>query len=211
MTTEPNEGDLHTEALIAFHDALTSVEDVAKSETADTGKYTYSYASLSAILEEVKRACEMHGLALTQTPTMTEGMLAVYTKLIHKNGGEVNFDPIMLRLPAEAQPFGSALTYLRRYSLMTIFAISTEDDDGKAATQAARAPEEYGGYRSGAEQKVREMLSELDPEKGAETKEEFRKAFGCGLSELPVNRHGDALTWLTRRMTDPPELASGTP
>jgi hypothetical protein len=39
----------------------------------------------------------------------------------------------------DAQGYGSALTYARRYSLMTAFGICPEDDDGNAAKPADKA------------------------------------------------------------------------
>jgi hypothetical protein len=39
----------------------------------------------------------------------------------------------------DAQGFGSALTYCRRYSLMAAFGVPAEDDDGNAAVQSKPA------------------------------------------------------------------------
>src|SRR5690606_28798520 len=47
-----------------------------------------------------------------------------------------------LHVPAskqDPQGYGSALTYARRYSLMTACGIAPEDDDGNAATKAPAA------------------------------------------------------------------------
>lgn len=198
--TAPDAWQLQVEAQLAFHDALGAIEPVRKTQTADTGKYKYSYADLGDVLDECKRACLLHGLALTQWPTAVDGMLALSTRLIHKNGGTVDFDPIMLPLPREAQPFGSALTYLRRYALLAIFGIAPEDDDGHAATQAARAPDQFGGYRSGAEERIHAKFTELDQDDQREARklvqQKFRESFGCGLSDLPLSRHGDALEFV---------------
>lgn len=200
---------LMLEAQLAFHGALGAVEDIAKTQVADTGKYTYKFAGLPEVLEEVKRACQMFGLAITQTPTANEGMLEVCTKLIHKNGGEVNFDPIRLPLPKEAQPFGSALTYLRRYSLLTIFAIATEDDDGKAATVAAQT---QPGRRTEAERLIRESMATMDDKMRSAFAETFKGQFGSNLTDLPASRHGDALTftreWVKGYQVDEPKVAA---
>lgn len=40
-------------------------------------------------------------------------------------------DPNAKRKPTVSQQYGSALTYARRYSLLTAFALATEDDDGR--------------------------------------------------------------------------------
>jgi hypothetical protein len=59
----------------------------------------------------------------------------VETTFIHESG-EV-MESGLFHVPAskhDAMGFGSALTYARRYSLMTACGISSEDDDGVAAS-----------------------------------------------------------------------------
>jgi len=198
------EQDIDAAALLAFRSSLLAVEVVYKSQTADTGKYKYTYANLGDVLEEVKRVCEMFNLAITQTATALDGHLVLQTALIHESGGVYEPAPIMLPLPREAQALGSAITYLRRYSLVTIFGIPVEDDDGKAASQAERAPDQYGGYRSGAEERIHAEFSKLaqdgEDEVGKELRLRFRIVFGTGLSELPVSRHGEALEWVLKEI-----------
>lgn len=193
------------EALIAFALALNAIENIAKTQTADTGKYTYRYADLGDVLDECKRACQMFELAITQNPSMSaDGHLSVSTTLIHYRTGQwLTFPPLMMKMPNDAQAVGSALTYMRRYALLTVFGIAPEDDDGRAATQSARAPEQFGGYRSGAEQRIHEVIKALPQEQGKALRDSFRQQFGA-LSDLPVSKHGDALTWVLA--WSPPDL-----
>jgi hypothetical protein len=179
-------------ALLAFRGALASVESVAKTEEADAGKFTIRYASLNAVLRECLRACELHKLQISQEPTIHDGLFAVRTTAIHEDGSMVIFDPMCLPLPKEAQALGSATTYLRRYSLVSIFGIPVEDDDGKAATVAAQA---QPGRRTEAERMIRESIAQMDEDIRKEFTAAFRDQFGVGLSDLPANKHGDALTW----------------
>lgn len=201
------------EALIAFANALNAIENIAKTQTADTGKYTYRYADLGDVLDEVKRCAQMFKLAVTQNGSVTNGLLAVSTTLIHYETGQwLTFPAMMMKLPGDAQALGSALTYLRRYSLLTIFGIAPEDDDGRAATQSERTQQATDGNRSEAERMIRNTLSNLDGETRRLLIEDFRSTFGMGLSDLPVPKHGDALTWV-RTWTPPqpePETAEGS-
>lgn len=182
--------------ILAFANALNATENIAKTQTADTGKYTYRYADLGDVLDEVKRACQMFGLSVFQTPTYTDDKLEIVTALIHESGDWMTFPPMGLRLPNDAQAVGSALTYIRRYSLLTIFGIAPEDDDGHAATQAARAPQQNQGYRTPAEQMIHAEMAMLDPVTGKRLRDDFRYHFNVGLTDLPANRHGEALTWV---------------
>lgn len=183
--------------MVRFAQALNAIENVAKTETANTGKYSYSYADLGDVLGECKRVCQMFGLAVSQHASADAGgLLTVGTQLIDCETGESHyFLPLTMKLPSEAQALGSAITYARRYALLTIFGIAPADDDGRAATQAERAPEQYGGYRSGAEQRIHEVIKALPEDHGKALRADFREQFGP-LSELAVPKHGDALTWV---------------
>lgn len=187
--------DRDVEALIAFHNALGAIEAVAKSESADTGRYTIRYASLNAVLEECRRACQLHDLAISQEPCSLGDLFAVRTTLIHKNGGVVRFEPMCLPMPKDAQAIGSATTYLRRYSLVSLFGIPVEDDDGMEATRSVRAPAQHQGSRTAAEREIREIIGLMPNDERTAFMADFREEFGMGLSDLPGSRHGDALTY----------------
>lgn len=51
----------------------------------------------------------------------------------------MEFGPLVLPYGNSPQAAGSAITYARRYALVAALGLATEDDDGAAATQAARA------------------------------------------------------------------------
>jgi hypothetical protein len=188
--------------------ALRDIEGVTKTKTATVQRkdgstgYEYTYATLSDTLYEVKRALGNHKLALLQNAeTGPDGLIYLVTTVMHENGEWVRWNGVGMRLPADPQALGSTLTYLRRYTLTTIFALPVDDDDGQDATRQVRHAQENGGQRSEAEHKIRTMLGEMTPEKRAEVVAEFRERFKCGLSELPVIHHGEALTWLVQYVT----------
>lgn len=192
--------ELDIEARLAFIKALGAIEQVMKSNVADTGKYTYTFADLGDVMEECKRACDLFDLSFTQTPTVIDGHLAVKLEFLHANGGSYERDPLMMQLPKEAQAYGSALTYARRYQLMTVFRIAPEDDDGRAATVAATT---QPGRRTEAERLIRETYGSMDDAMRARFAADFKRQFGTGLADLPANKHGDALTWA--REWQPPD------
>lgn len=186
----------------AFAKALDAIKNVARTQTADTGRYTYRYADLADVLEECKRVCRENGLTITQWPSVHDGHLSVGLMMMHINGGRVTFEPLMMVLPKEAQAYGSALTYARRYQLLTVFGIAPEDDDGREATVAART---QPGQRTEAERMIRERIATMDADERGLFTTAFKAQFGMGLSELPASKHGDALTW-TKEWT-PPDAA----
>lgn len=99
------------------------------------------YADLSACVEAVIDALNKHGIALVQRNVECESGVCVETVFLHESGQTLSSGP--LHVPAakqDAQGYGSAMTYARRYSLMAACGIAPEDDDGNAATKAKPAP-----------------------------------------------------------------------
>ena len=122
----------------AFVAALQGVDDVVRNKRADIQTKTganvrYSYADLDAVLEQVKPVLTANELAIT-TPAASDG---VYAGVMHSSGQWLSFPALEFR-PTQATPQGqgSALTYGRRYSVLGVLNIATEDDDGHAASKA---------------------------------------------------------------------------
>lgn len=102
------------------------------------------YADLSACVEAVIDALNASGIALVQRNVACESGVCIETVFVHESGESLSSGP--LHVPAakqDAQGYGSAQTYARRYSLMAACGIAPEDDDGAAATKAR--PRSAGG------------------------------------------------------------------
>jgi len=99
------------------------------------------YADLSACVEAVIDALNNNDIFLMQpTHECTDGVI-VETIFIHSSGEQISSGK--LHVPAtkhDAQGYGSALTYARRYSLMAACGIAPEDDDGNNASKPKPAP-----------------------------------------------------------------------
>jgi hypothetical protein len=94
------------------------------------------YADLSACVEAVIDALNDNGIAMIQRVSPSDNGVIVETMLIHESGETITNG--QLHVPAtkhDAQGYGSALTYARRYSLMAACGIAPEDDDGNAASK----------------------------------------------------------------------------
>ena len=107
----------------------------------------HKYADLSACVEAVIDALNANGIYLMQRTEATEDSVTVETVFVHESGETIEAGRLTLPvLPSgkrdaegntagkrNAQGFGSALTYARRYSLMAACGIAPEDDDGNGA------------------------------------------------------------------------------
>lgn len=101
------------------------------------------YADLGNVMDACLPALNEAGIAVIQPTGEDDRGRYVDTILIHGETGETLTCRVPLILQKnDMQGFGSAVTYARRYGLMTMAGIAPEDDDGNAA--AAAAPKRDG-------------------------------------------------------------------
>lgn len=98
------------------------------------------YATLASCIEALRPFHE-NGIAVIQPPAIqgAEGV-AVSTLLIHSSGEWIRGDIYMPASKRDAQGFGSALSYARRYCLTATTNLATDDDDGEEAVNARPVP-----------------------------------------------------------------------
>jgi hypothetical protein len=126
-------------------DALAAVQanlpHIRKADKADTGKYTYTYANLTDVSEALLPLLSEHGLAFVAMPTLTDtGGFVLSFELRHVSGDSIEGQwPLPLQGGPQVQ--GSAITYARRYALLAVTGVAPDDDDGRAAQDAATKPQ----------------------------------------------------------------------
>jgi hypothetical protein len=108
---------------------------------ADNPYFGSKYADLAVCIEAVIDALHDNGIALIQHTDQSDKGVIVSTVFMHESGEHMETGSIFVPAAQNSpQAFGSALTYARRYSLMTACGIAPEDDDGNAASKPAPAP-----------------------------------------------------------------------
>lgn len=114
----------------------------AALKTSTNPHFKSKYADLSACVEAVIDALNANGIALMQKTYECNDGVMVETVFLHESGEVI--DCGLLHVPAgkhDAQGYGSALTYARRYSLLAATGMAPEDDDGNHATAVSRLPD----------------------------------------------------------------------
>jgi hypothetical protein len=149
-------------ALVEFQ---KDIPIITKDSTADTGKYSYDYASLDKITPLVFEKLSALDVVYTTAPTVREdGTFVLRAKLIHApSETEIAADYPLGNPNAPAQGIGSAVTYARRYALlaMTGIAPTGDDDDGaKASAETAKAAARPEPVKDSA-QSVRDEMGAL--------------------------------------------------
>jgi hypothetical protein len=130
-----NKSDSIKELALALHKAHTKIKAAIKDSA--NPFFKSKYADLSSVIDAVKQPFSDNGLTFLQGVEGVEGGVAVETMLLHISGEWISSK---LEIPAsknDAQGYGSAITYGRRYGLQAMCGVPAEDDDGNAATASA--------------------------------------------------------------------------
>ena len=138
-----------TTALIAVQGELPKI---VKDKLVQGAKFSYRYVSLDTVMPEALAILNRHGMAITQTVGTGEGGgTTLSTTLLHKSGEWLTDTQPLLLAQEDPQAQGSAITYARRYGLMSALGIVAEDDDDAAAAMpkpsrpaAGQSTEAYG-------------------------------------------------------------------
>lgn len=121
----------------ALHKAQGAIKAALKDST--NPHFRSKYADLSSVIEAVKGPLQANGITFLQGIEDAENGVAVETLLLHISGEWLSST---LKIPAskqDAQGYGSAITYGRRYGLQSMCGVPAEDDDGNAATASTPA------------------------------------------------------------------------
>ena len=99
------------------------------------------YVPLENVVEVIDEAIEGTGLSYSQEATSEGNYISVATHVFHNSGQFISFDPLSLpATKADAQGFGSAVTYAKRHALSAVFGITSDQDDDGNATSGNNAP-----------------------------------------------------------------------
>lgn len=156
------------------------------------------YADLASIWEACRDALTSNGIAVVQmTRATAEEAVIVETRLMHSSGEWIEGELLVPVTKADAQGFGSALTYARRYSLAAAVGVAPEDDDGAAAAAARpTAKQALPGAMNGADvnREALNMMTEEEQDYLRSEAAEIKKLHTAGMSvyDYVESRHFDA-------------------
>lgn len=121
--------------------ALAKAQGEIKVAVKDSANpfFKSKYADLASVVEAIRTAFSKNGLSYVQTVEPCEKEeVRVETLILHSSGQWLSGGILALPVTkADAQGYGSALTYARRYGLSAAAGVAPEDDDGNAAAKAA--------------------------------------------------------------------------
>ena len=156
---------------LALAEALPKLGAALKNK--DNPHFKSKFADLGAVIDAIRPVAEQ-GIWFRQV--LHDGPEGVTIETLYTGFG-ATVSAGTLYMPAakkDAQGFGSALTYARRYALQTAFGLATEDDDGQAAVKTVPIREEKPAYNfpDGPATGITQLK--------AMTRELWREVAGCG-------------------------------
>ena len=133
-----------SESIKELATALAKAQGQIKGAVKDSANpfFKSKYADLASVVEAIRSAFAANGLSYIQSVEPSDkDEVRVETTILHSSGEWIGCGVLALPVSkVDAQGYGSALTYARRYSLSAATGVAPEDDDGNAATVAKPKP-----------------------------------------------------------------------
>ena len=121
------------EKLLAIQEKVSAIKKKEKNPF-----FNSKYADINAILAEIKPLLTKHGLVILQPLSyIAEGgtvIPAIETVINCPETKEQHSWKTPLPQIVDAQKHGGAITYFRRYCIVSFFCLEAEDDDGNTAS-----------------------------------------------------------------------------
>lgn len=133
-----------------------------------------NYADLSAVIEAISKPFADNGLSFTQSPGFDGKNVTVTTRIMHSSGQWIEGTCVLPPTKNDAQGYGSAITYAKRYGLQAMAGIPSADDDGNAAVKhAPDRLEQINAAMTKAE--LTDLWKQMNHEEHEKHKDEFIK------------------------------------
>ena len=183
------------ELFSAFAKAQAEMGDVVKGAANDgfkrDGKAT-RYADLASVVEAIRPALNKHSIAIVQAPAFDGERVSIETRLVHAAGGWMRSTLHLKPSKVDPQGVGSAITYGRRYALLSIAGVAPEDDDGNAASGEGTGGQRFDRQQERREEPadaadVRACFLEIDEEDGPAGLQAWGKANAERIGKLTPN------------------------
>lgn len=122
-----------SETIGKLAEALAKVQGVIEGAKKDSENpfFRSKYADLGAVWDACREQLAVNGLSVAQTNSPSENGVTVDTTLLHNSGEWISGSLFIPVSKADAQAYGSAMTYARRYALAAMIGIYQEDDDAE--------------------------------------------------------------------------------
>ena len=124
-------------ALLAFQREAPELHKTAEGQV---GTRRYKYLGLDEAMQAIRPVLNKHGVIVMQELGEKAGHRWLSTRLEHAETAEFRLSEVPLPDTDDMRALGSAITYARRYSLISMLGlVADEDDDGAKAQRKTPA------------------------------------------------------------------------
>lgn len=122
----------------ALIQARTQISNIAKNRSAKmSATFSYKYSDLAECINSVQQPLLEANIFLTQHVTAIAGIKHLTTSLLHESEQFIEScmpidDMIPKNVDNYSQALGKAITYAKRYALISILGLNSSDDDDDA-------------------------------------------------------------------------------
>lgn len=136
-----------TKALVKFHKkgGVKNIEKDAQANPKSDGKFNYKYSTIGAVINAIREPLAKVNIVITQTTDFVDNRAILITTLRHISGETISSKfPLYLEKKSaganDMQNAGSTITYSRRYCLLAILNLASDDDDGASSNAKISKP-----------------------------------------------------------------------
>mgnify|MGYP003655632930 FL=1 len=125
-----------SESIKQIAEALVSAQKEIKFATKDSTNphFKSKYANINSVIEAVKAPLNNNNIAILQSLSPSDdNKLHLTTRLLHSSGEWIEDTAVCPIQKQDPQGLGSAISYIRRYSISSMCALYADDDDGQSA------------------------------------------------------------------------------
>jgi hypothetical protein len=126
-----------SDSIKAIAEALVSAQKEIRFAVKDSTNphFKSKYANINSVIDAVKKPLNDNGIAILQSLSPSDdNKLHLTTRLIHSSGEWIEDTAVCPIQKQDPQGLGSAISYIRRYSLSALCAVYADDDDGQSAS-----------------------------------------------------------------------------
>jgi len=142
---------------MSLNEKLLSIQKEVGTITKDSQNpfFKSAYFDINKLVETLKPILNKLEVIILQPVEYRDGKNLLSTVIVDVKTGEKIESSIAIPDNIEPQKMGSAITYLRRYSLQSFIFLQAEDDDGSAASPKNTGAKPNTPYPKTAEQVTR--------------------------------------------------------
>ena len=134
--------------LLEFQSKVDAVKKDAKNPF-----FKSNYVDINGIIKAITPTLKECGISYSQSPDIQDGVDVLVTEIYDADKPDSKIRSVMrlIMTKQDMQQLGSAVTYARRYQLVSLLGLEAEDDDGNYAsgkTGLKSKGESYGSNKS---------------------------------------------------------------